>query len=134
MGSIPFILAIWIAAASPSSELPWHELVLSIEEDRGFSSDHATLCLVRVVNGGRGTWQGRDIRFEARAFRDGRLAARQGGRFGLTLGPRETLETRVGFVGRFDRFEVVAGGSVSDGGGKKKSGSRKRKSSSRRRS
>jgi hypothetical protein len=129
MRCVPFIrfaLGICLAAASPTSELPWPELILSIEEDRGFSGDHATLCLVRVVNGGRGTWPGRKIRFEARAIRDGRVADRQSGSFGLTLGPHETLETRIGFVGRFDRFEVSPGGSRPDeSSGRRKKGKRK---------
>ncbi len=81
-------------------------LTFTIDEDRGVSSDTATLCLVRVTNAGQGTWDGRAIRFEARALRDGRVAARVQGRFGGTLGPHDTLETAVGFTGRFHRFEV----------------------------
>jgi hypothetical protein len=100
------LLTIWLAAAGSPAPIPWNDLALSIEEDHGVSSDHATLCRVRVVNHGRGTWQGRDVVFEARAVREGRVAARQRGRFGLTIGPHETLETLVGFLGRFDRFEV----------------------------
>jgi hypothetical protein len=95
-----------LAAGSAPPDVAWGELALSIEEDRGFSSDHVTLCRVRVVNNGPSSWQGRRLVFEARALRGGQVAARQRGRFGLTLGPRETLETIVGFVGRFDRFEV----------------------------
>jgi hypothetical protein len=95
-----------LARAVETPPVAWGELTLSIEEDRGFSSDHATLCRVRVVNNGRSSWAGRSLVFEARALRSGQVAARQRGRFGLTLGPRETLETVVGFVGRFDRFEV----------------------------
>ncbi len=107
------ILGMGMAAAASSiagagaETVPWGELRLAVEEDRGFSSDHATLCLVRVVNDGRGTWAGRDVRFEVRAIRDGRVAARQTGRFGLMLGPHETLETKVAFLGRYDRFEVA---------------------------
>ncbi len=84
----------------------WTSLTLRIDEDRGVSSDTATLCLVRVTNAGQGTWDGRAIRFEARALRDGRVAARVQGRFGGTLGPHDSLETAVGFTGRFHRFEV----------------------------
>ena len=100
------LLSIWLAAAGSPAPIPWNDLALSIEEDHSVSSDHATLCRVRVVNHGRGTWQGRDVVFEARAIREGRVAARQRGRFGWTIGPHETLETLVGFLGRFDRFEV----------------------------
>ncbi len=104
------ITCIWlflVAGSIPADPVAWHELALSIEEDRSVSSDHLTLCRVRVVNHGRSTWAGSRLGFEARAVRDGRIAARQSGRFGLTLAPHESLETIVGFVGRFDRFEVV---------------------------
>jgi hypothetical protein len=103
---LEFLLCIWLAATASPAPIPWNDLALSIEEDHSVSSDHATLCRVRVVNHGRGTWQGRDVVFEARAVRDGRVAARQRGRFGWTIEPHETLETLVGFLGRFDRFEV----------------------------
>jgi uncharacterized membrane protein YgcG len=133
-------LVLSLAAAVPAAvePLPAHELTLSIEEDRWFSGDHSTLCLVRVVNQGRSTLAGGDIGFEARAIRDGRVAARQRGRFGLTLGPHETLETRVAFLGRFDRFEVAlaeaagGGGSGRSGKGKGKSGKKPRSSGGRR--
>lgn len=95
------------AAAAPSTELAF-----SIERDHGTSSDHVTLCRVRVVNYGSRSWSGRAIVFEARAIRDGAVAATERGRFGLTLGPYSSLETLIGFTGRFDRFEVspVGGG------------------------
>jgi hypothetical protein len=121
---LAFCTWIWILAAAASEPVPWTELALSIEEDRGVSSDGATICRVRVVNHGRGTWQGSDIRFEARAIRDGRVAARAPGRFGLTLGPHETLETVIGFLGRFDRLEVVAGGGTGSARGGKSRGRR----------
>lgn len=100
-------LCLHVAAAAVPAPVPWSELALSIEEDRGVSGDGATLCRVRVVNHGRGTWQGRDILFEARALREGRVAVVSTGRFGRTIGPHETLETLIGFEGRFDRFEVA---------------------------
>ncbi|MEP6768334.1 MAG: hypothetical protein ABJC61_06670 [Acidobacteriota bacterium] len=107
----------------------WSSLTLRIDEDRGVSSDTATLCLVRVTNSGQGTWDGRGIRFEARALRDGRVAARVKGRFGGTLGPHDTLETAVGFTGRFHRFDVSSSmsGSRSESRG---SGRQKRPRSS----
>ena len=122
------VLSLAVAVNGAAEPLPALELTLSIEEDRWFSGDQSTLCLVRVVNQGRSTLAGGDIGFEARAIRDGRIAARQRGRFGLTLGPHETLETRVAFLGRFDRFEVVlaeaggGGGGGRSGKGKGKSG------------
>jgi hypothetical protein len=129
-----------LVLASGSQPLPALDLALTIEEDRGFSGDQSTLCLVRVVNRGRSTLAGGDIRFEALAIRDGRVAARQRGRFGLTLGPHETLETKVAFLGRFDRFEVVlaegggskAGKSGKTGKGKKRTKAKGAKSQSRR--
>ena len=97
----------------------WSSFSLRIQEDSSVSSDTATLCRVQVVNTGQGTWDGRGIVFEARALRDGRVAARVRGRFGGTLGPHETLETAIGFTGRFDRFEVSASSArgESDPGG-----------------
>ncbi|MDQ2977726.1 MAG: hypothetical protein M3R62_00785 [Acidobacteriota bacterium] len=133
------LLCIWLAAGSPAP-IPWNDLALSIEEDHSVSSDHATLCRVRVVNHGRGTWQGHDVVFEARAIREGRVAARQRGRFGWTIGPHETLETLVGFLGRFDRFEVgpipVSASRQHSAGGKaggKRARSRASKSAGHRR-
>jgi hypothetical protein len=124
------LLGIWLVVSGLGDPLPWHDLALSIEEDRGFSSDHATLCLVRVVNHGRSTWNGSEIGFEARAIRDGRVAARQRGRFGLTLGPHESLETRVAFIGRYDRLEVEprAAAARNSGSGKRKGAKRQGKS------
>ena len=118
---IPLVsLLLALTGVSPPAEsTDDSDLALSIEEDRGFSADHSTLCLVRVVNRGRSTFSGSDVRFEARAIRDGRVAARQKGRFGLTLGPHETLETQVAFLGRYDRFEVslAPGGRAGGGSG-----------------
>jgi len=74
----------------------WSAVSLRIEEDSSVSSDTATLCRVQVVNNGQGTWDGRGIVFEARALRDGRVAARVRGRFGGTLGPHETASSARG--------------------------------------
>jgi len=79
---------------------------LTIEADRSTSSDHVTLCRVRVVNHGFHTWPGKSLRFEARALDGGIVVAREQGRFGLSLPPHGSLETIIGFVGRYDRFEV----------------------------
>jgi hypothetical protein len=122
------------AAAAGLLPVPvaWSELSLSIEQDRSVSSDQATLCRVRVVNHGSSTWSGRRLVFEARGLRDGRVHDVRTGRFGLTLGPRETLETVVGFLGRYDRFEVSPkDGSESYEGGS--SGRRSRRRSGKRR-
>lgn len=109
----------------------WSELALSIEKDRSTSSDTVTLCRVRVVNNGRHTWAGRDLVFEARALEGSVVAARQRGRFGLVLGPHETLETLVAFLGLYERFEVKPAFSAFDGERKKhrrkSSGSARRK-------
>lgn len=104
-----------LLAALLSAELPWRELSLTIERDRYTSSDSVTLCRVRVVNHGWRTWPGRSLRFEARAIDGGVVVARERGRFGLSLTPGGSLETLIGFVGRYDRFEVVpAPSSASD--------------------
>jgi hypothetical protein len=101
----PFLL-LWIALASASSEPPWQDLVLTIFRDPGISSDTMTLCRVRVVNNGSVTWPGHRIRFEAEALEGNIVIERARGRFGLTLGPHETLETIIGFSGRYQRFSV----------------------------
>jgi hypothetical protein len=95
-----------LVAALSGDGLPWRELSLTIEADRSTSSDHVTLCRVRVVNHGFHTWPGKSLRFEARALDGGIVVAREQGRFGLSLPPRGSLETIIGFVGRYDRFEV----------------------------
>jgi hypothetical protein len=118
MASILF-LSLALAAAFPdNSDLPWRDLVLSIEKDRSVSSDTATLCRVRVVNRGGHTWQGRLVRFEAAAVEAGVVVARERGRFGLTLSPHDTLETVIAFQGLFDRFEVRPLFKGGDGGSK----------------
>ena len=81
------------------------EIRLTIARDPYTSSDQVTLCRVRAVNGGSRTWQGRSLRFEARAI-DVTPAVRQRGRFGLELPPHGTLETLIALPGRHDRFEV----------------------------
>jgi hypothetical protein len=97
---------LFLVAALSRDGLPWRELSLTIEADRSTSSDHVTLCRVRVVNHGSHTWPGKSLRFEARALDGGIVVARERGRFGLSLPPRGSLETIIGFVGRYDRFEV----------------------------
>lgn len=101
-----FVLFLSLSFASPDAAAPANELGFTIERDHGASADHVTLCRVRVVNYGARSWSGRAIAFEARAIRDGAVAAVERGRFGLTLLPYATLETMIGFTGRFDRFEV----------------------------
>jgi hypothetical protein len=107
------ILFLLFSLVFPEAAAPSAELAFSIERDHGGSSDHLTLCRVRVVNYGGRSWSGRAIAFEARAIRDGAVAATERGRFGLTLAPYGSLETLIGFAGRFERFEVspVAGRS-----------------------
>ena len=98
----------------PAAGVPWGELSLSIERDHSTSSDQATLCRVRVVNHGSRSWPGRSISFEARAIQGGAVVATERGRFGLSLAPYGSLETLIGFQGRYDRFEVVPAGGRSE--------------------
>lgn len=125
------ILLLWITLALPSPEPPWQDLAMTIFLDPGVSSDTATLCRVRVVNNGSQTWSGRGIRFEAEALRGAMVVERARGRFGLSLGPHETLETVIGFNGRYDRFNVrplfKGSDSPSEKRGGKRSGAKKHK-------
>ena len=107
------LFALLLSLVSPPSDVPWGELALSIDRDHSTSSDQATLCRVRVVNHGSRSWPGRSIAFEARALQGGTVVATERGRFGLTLPPYGTLETLIGFNGRYDRFEVVPAGGRS---------------------
>jgi hypothetical protein len=109
------LLLLLLSFVSPPAGVPWGELSLSIERDHSTSSDQATLCRVRVVNHGGRSWPGRSIGFEARAIQGGAVVASERGRFGLTLAPYGTLETLIGFQGRYDRFEVVPTGGRSEG-------------------
>lgn len=108
------LLALFLSLVSPPAGVPWAELSLSIERDHSTSSDQATLCRVRVVNHGGRSWPGRSIGFEARAIQGGTVVATERGRFGLTLAPYGSLETIIGFQGRYDRFEVVPAGGRAD--------------------
>lgn len=125
-------LPLFLAVSVGLTPVAWGELALSIEEDRSVSSDHVTLCRVRVVNHGRSSWAGSRLAFEARALRGGQVHEIRTGRFGLTLGPHETLETLIGFTGRFDRFEISPreerdpGGSRSRGRSKHRSAKKRR--------
>ena len=119
MTPILFLTLALFAASPDNADLPWRDLVLSIEKDRSVSSDTATLCRVRVVNRGGHAWQGRLVRFEAAAVEAGVVVARERGRFGLTLRPHDTLETVIAFHGLFDRFEVRPLFKGGDGGGSK---------------
>ena len=111
------ILILQLTFVASGASVPWSELSLAIEKDHGSSSDHVTLCRVRVTNHGPRTWPGRALAFEARAIDAGVVVATERGRFGLSLAPYGTLETLIGFTGRYDRFEVS---SVAGGGTKKR--------------
>ncbi len=115
------LLVLLLTLVPPESELPSGQLALSIEKDHSTSSDHITLCRVRVVNYGGRSWPGRSIAFEARALEGSAVVARERGRFGLTLVPYGSLETLIGFTGRFDRFEVVP--AAGSGGERRSRGS-----------
>jgi hypothetical protein len=101
------LFALLLALSGSESAVPWQELTLSIERDHQTSSDTVTLCRIRVTNHGGRSWQGRKIAFEARALEGGAVVASERGRFGYVLAPYGSLETLIGFVGRYDRFEVV---------------------------
>lgn len=108
------LFVLLLSLVSPPVGVPWGELSLSIERDHSTSSDQATLCRVRVVNHGSRSWPGRSISFEARAIQGGAVVASERGRFGLTLPPYGSLETLIGFQGRYDRFEVVPSGGRTE--------------------
>ena len=119
MTPILFLSLALFAVSPDNADLPWQDLVLSIEKDHTVSSDTATLCRVRVFNRGGRTWQGRHVRFEAAAVEAGVMVARERGRFGLTLRPHDTLETVIAFQGLFERFEVRPLFKDGNGGGSK---------------
>jgi len=121
------------APDSPAPDLPWHELAIHISADSGVSSDVATLCRVRIENHGMRTWSGRQLVFEAEALEGGQVVERARGRFGLTLGARETLETIIGFNGRFRDFRVRLLAKESLKPSTAKRGSRSKGSSGRKR-
>ncbi|HEY6928800.1 MAG TPA: hypothetical protein VJA66_03900 [Thermoanaerobaculia bacterium] len=130
------ILLAFSSPESAASDLPWQDLTIRISADPGISSDHATICRVRVENHGSRTWSGRRLVFEAEALEAGQVVERARGRFGLTLGARETLETVIGFNGRFREFRVrlLAKESLETStriGGSRSKGSSRRKRRSR---
>lgn len=102
-----FVLMLTLVVPAPDVTGPAGEVALSIERDWQTSSDRVTLCRVRATNHGPRSWAGRSIGFEARALSGAAVVARERGRFGLVLEPYGSLETLIGFEGRFDRFEVV---------------------------
>jgi hypothetical protein len=103
---IPILALSLLFLPVDTSPDPWTQVRLTIARDPYTSSDQVTLCRVRAVNFGPRSFQGRDLRFEARATNGG-STVRQRGRFGLTLEPYGSLETIVALPGRHDRFEVV---------------------------
>jgi hypothetical protein len=115
----PIVLLVLAVLASPPPD-PWQEIRLSIVRDPYVSSDHASLCRVRAVNLGGRRWSGRALRFEARAYGSGGVAVERG-RFGLELEPYGSLETVIGFTGRYDRFEVSPVSPSDPAGPSKKS-------------
>jgi hypothetical protein len=121
------LLVLLLSLVTPPSGVPWSELTLSIDRDHSTSSDQATLCRVKVVNHGSRSWPGRSIAFEARALQGGTVVATERGRFGLTLAPYGSLETLIGFNGRYDRFEVVAVGGRSAGKGARSETTRRKR-------
>ena len=116
----PFLLiSLLLATGEGLDPTPYAgEIRLSIARDPYSSSDQVTLCRVRAINDGSRTWQGRSLRFEARAV-DVNPAVRQRGRFGLELPPHGSLETLISLPGRHDRFEVELLAAGKDDGGAK---------------
>ena len=104
---VVLVLGLGSVAPPPDAAVPAGEIALSIERDWQTSGDRTTLCRVRATNHGPRSWAGRSIAFEARALSGAMVVARERGRFGLVLEPYGSLETLIGFEGRFDRFEVV---------------------------
>ena len=121
------LLVFLFALSGYEGAFPWQDLTFSIERDHQTSSDTVTLCRVRVTNHGARAWQGRRIAFEARALDGGVVVATERGRFGAVLAPYGSLETLLGFVGRFDRFEVVPAQGGADRSPRDRGGSRRRK-------
>jgi hypothetical protein len=115
-----FLLPLLLLAASEGLDPTPHtgEVRLTIARDPYSSSDQVTLCRVRAINDGSRPWQGRSLRFEARAV-DVNPPIRQRGRFGLELAPHGSLETLISLPGRHDRFEVELLTAGKDNGGAK---------------
>jgi hypothetical protein len=126
----PILFVLLLAAGGGLDPTPHAgEIRLTIARDPYSSSDQVTLCRVRAINDGSRTWQGRSLRFEARAV-DVHPAIRQRGRFGLELPPHGSLETLISLPGRHDRFEVELLATGKDDGGAKSPrarGSKRRK-------
>lgn len=112
----PILFVLLLAAGEGLDPSPTGEIRLTIARDPYSSSDQVTLCRVRAVNDGSRTWQGRSLRFEARAV-DVHPPIRQRGRFGLELAPHGSLETLISLPGRHDRFEVELLAAGKDDGG-----------------
>ena len=129
---ILFVLLLAAGEGVPTPTPSMGEIRLTIARDPYSSSDQVTLCRVRATNDGSRTWQGRSLRFEARAV-DVDPAIRQRGRFGLELPPHGSLETLISLPGRHDRFEVEllpankSGDSAEQKARKKASRPKKRK-------
>jgi hypothetical protein len=119
------VLLLVLSGSEPGA--PWQELTLSIERDHQTSSDTVTLCRIRVTNHGSRSWQGRKIAFEARALEGAAVVASERGRFGYVLAPYGSLETLFGFVGRYDRFEVVPANGRGERPPRDRGGPRRRK-------
>ena len=100
------------------------DAVLSIEPDPYVSSDSVTICRVVARNPSPHTLDGRTIAFEAQAWENGALVARERGRFRGAVAPGQTAETRIGFDGVFQTLTVVpiAPKEVGRRGGSKRGG------------
>jgi hypothetical protein len=105
------VLALFVSSAVRAGEA-----MISIEPDPYVSSDHVTICRVVARNESDHTLQGKEIAFEARAWENGVLVARERGRFAGAVPPGQTAETRIGFDGVFTTFTVEPVEAGASGG------------------
>ena len=94
-----FLLAL-PAPDSPAPDLPWHELAIHISASRESraTSRRSAACGSKTTDA---HLVGPPAVFEAEALEGGQVVERARGRFGLTLGARETLETSSVSMGDF---------------------------------
>lgn len=111
-----FALAALVCAAASADDVSLH-----IEPEIGFSSDQATLCRVTARNDSGHALDGRQIAFEAQAWRDGVAVQTARGRFGGIVESGATVESRIGFNGVFSSFTIAA---TASGKGRGSSGKR----------
>ncbi len=126
MKNIGLGLSFSILAVCVSAILSADDVVLSIGPETYLSSDSVTLCRVYARNQSGHAIDGRGVRFEAQAWENGEIIAREHGQFGGKIEAGATVESRIGFVGVYREFTVTpdvgghSGGSLRAGTGKSK--------------